>query len=401
MLKNFLRCGAATNHACDNVGRKTVPTLFKQILTVALIFFVLTGFAYAEQKKSVWQPELRVGILIGVAKVNLQVSAPCVLVDPSNNKTLKKLPAGKIFAIDVASMKINAVEIRPEKIPLKDLQSTIDGKKYYGGVRVNKTNNALTVINLAPLEEYLCGVVCKEMSPSFPIESLKAQAVAARSFSMKNRKKHEHEGFDLCATTHCQMYVGVENFPSVDEAIDSTHGEVLTFNDKIAETNFHADSGGMTENVADVWGSGAAAYLVPVKELVQLTAPWTKNFSAKDFSSRFGDGFGDVKSIKLSALTIGKSAHDRTSSGRVKSAEIVGTKKTLTISGVDLRRKFSLPSTLFDMKLSGGEVIFTGYGSGHGVGMSQKGAKAFAENGWDYKKILAHYYSGTKLKKLY
>ena len=375
--------------------------MLKKLLTAALIFFVLTGVAHAEQKKSEWQPELRVGILIGVAKVNLQVSAPCVLVDPTNGKTIKTLPAAKTFAIEAAGMKINAVEIRPEKIPLKDLQTTIDGKKYYGGVRIDKVKNSLTVINLVSLEEYLRGVVCKEMSPSYPLEALKAQAVAARSFSMKNRKKHEHEGFDLCATTHCQMYVGVENFPSVDEAIESTHGEVLTFNDKIAETNFHADSGGMTENVSDVWGGGAMAYLVPVKELVQLTAPWTRNFSVKDFSSRFGEGFGDVKSIKLSALSIGKAASDRTSSGRVKTVEIVGTKKTLNVSGVDMRRKFSLPSTLFDVKISGGEVIFSGYGSGHGVGMSQKGAKAYAENGWDYKKILAHYYSGTTLKKLY
>ena len=88
-------------------------------------------------------------------------------------------------------------------------------------------------------------------------------------------------------------------------------------------------------------------------------------------------------------------------SGRVKSAQLVGTKKTLTVTGADLRRKFSLPSTLFDMKLDGGEIIFTGYGRGHGVGMSQQGAKTLAEKSWTYDKILAHYYSGTKLKKLY
>ena len=401
MLKNFLHCGAATNHGRDNVGREILPPILTRILTVVLIFFVMTGVSRAEQKDSEWQPELRIGILTGVTKVNMQVSAPCVLIDAATGKTLQKVPATKNFGIDIANMKVNAVEIRPEKIPLKDLQSTIEGKKYYGGIRVDKVKNSLTVINLAPIEEYLRGVLCKEMSPSFPLEALKAQAVAARSFSMKNRKKHEHEGFDLCATTHCQMYVGVENFPSVNEAVDATHGEVLTFNDKIAETNFHADSGGMTENVSDVWGGAAAAYLVPVKELVQLTAPWTRKFSAKDFSSRFGENFGDVTAIKLSALTIGKSSSDRTSSGRVKSAEIVGTKRTLTISGVDLRRKFSLPSTMFDMKLSGDEVIFTGYGSGHGVGMSQLGAKSYAEQGWKYDKILAHYYSGTKLKKLY
>ena len=157
----------------------------------------------------------------------------------------------------------------------------------------------------------------------------------------------------------------------------------------------------MTEDVGDVWGT-ATPYLVAVKEIIQLAIqPWTVKVPIKDFSSRFGDGFGDTKSIKLSKLTIGKGSDDRTSSGRVKSAQIIGTKKTVTLTGNDLRRKFSLPSTLFDMKLDGDEIIFTGYGSGHGVGMSQVGARDYAGNGWSYEKILAHYYKDTKLKKLY
>ncbi len=377
--------------------------MLKKIFLTAIIFCMLTGLAQAAdkpQKKSVWQPELRIGILSGVTQVGLKVSAPCIMIDAVTKKTLKKIPAEKNFAVDFAQMKTTAVEIRPEKIPLKDLISTIDGLKYFGGVRVNKVKGSLTVINLAPTEEYLRGVVGEEMSPAYPLEALKAQAVAARSFALKNRERHDKEGFDLCPTTHCQVYEGFEDFEIVNKAVDETRGEVLTFKEKIADTNFHADSGGMTEAVADVWGTNVA-YLVPVKELLELTAPWTMKFSAKDFSSRFGENFGDVKSINLSTLKIGKSANDRTSSGRVKSAQLVGTKKTLTISGADLRRKFSLPSTLFDMKLSGDEVIFTGYGRGHGVGMSQQGAKTFAEKFWTYDKILSHYYSGTKLKKLY
>lgn len=374
--------------------------MLKKFFVAAIVFCVLTSIAQAAPKKSVWQPELLIGITSGVTQVGLKVSAPCIMIDAVTKKTIKKIPADKNFAVDFAQMKTTAIEIRPEKVPLKDLQTTIDGRKYFGGVRVNKVKGSLSVINIAPTEEYLRGVVGEEMSPSYPIEALKAQAVAARSFALKNRKKHNKEGFDLCPTTHCQIYAGVEDFSIVNEAIDATRGEVLTFNEKIADTNFHADSGGMTESVANVWGTNAA-YLVPVKEILQLTAPWTMKFSAKDFSSRFGDNFGDVTAIRLSTLTIGKSSSDRTDSGRVKSAQLIGTKKTLTVTGADLRRKFSLPSTLFDMKLDGGEVIFTGYGRGHGVGMSQQGAKTLAEKSWTYDKILAHYYSGTKLKKLY
>ena len=238
------------------------------------------------------------------------------------------------------------------------------------------------------------------MSPSYPLEALKAQAVAARSFALKNRKKHEAEGYDLCPTTHCQVYIGVAEEEICDKAIDETHGEILIYNGKLADTNFHADSGGMTESVVDVWGTNVP-YLVAVKEILKLSEPWTVKVTKKDFSSRFGDGFGDVKEIKLSKLTVGKAEKDRTSSGRVKSAQIVGTKKTLKLEGSELRRKFSLPSTLFDMKLENKEVIFTGYGRGHGVGMSQTGARSYAEDGWSYEKILMHYYHDTKIKKLY
>ena len=362
-----------------------------------LIIFLLMSRAEAA---GTWQPVIRVGILSDVKQVSLQVSAPCIMINAAKGDVIKKIPEGGGFTVNFAHMKVNAIEILPEKVPLKDLQVTIDGKKYYGGVNVSKNKDSLTVINLAPLEEYLRGVVSKEMSPSFPLEALKAQTIAARSFALKNRGRHAKDGYDLCNGTHCQVYVGVANFDSVDKAIDETRGEVLVYKEKLIDTNFHADSGGMTEDVGDVWGT-ATPYLVAVREIIQLAAPWTVKVTAKDFSSRFGDNFGDVQSIKLSKLTIGKETDDRTASGRVKSAQVVGSKRTLTLTGNDFRRKFSLPSTLFDIKLDGDEIIFTGYGRGHGVGMSQIGARDYAKDGWNYKKILAHYYKDTKLKKLY
>ena len=372
--------------------------MLRKIFLIALIFFVATT-AHAAPKKYDWSPELRIGILSGVKQVTLQFSAPCLLLD-GKGKKLKKIPAKKDFVVELSTLKTDAVEIRPEKILLKDLIATIDGKKYFGGVRLNKGKDSLTAINLVPTEEYLRGVVSKEMSPSFPLEALKAQTIAARSFAMKNRKRHDKDGFDLCAGTHCQVYIGFADYDSVNRAVAETRGEVLLFKNKIADTNFHTDSGGMTENVVDVWGTHSP-YLIAVKEILERGQPWVVKFTAKDFSSRFGENFGVVKSIKLSKLTVGKSADDRTSSGRVKSAQIVGTKKTVKITGNDLRRKFSLPSTLFDMKLDGDEIIFTGYGHGHGVGMSQVGAKSYAQNGWSCEKILEHYYRGAQLKKVY
>ena len=371
----------------------------KKFLPLLMMILLAAQSCQAASQKSTWSPELRIGLASGVKQVTLQVSAPCLLLD-AKGKTLNKIPAGKNFVLELAKLKGDTVEVRPKEIRLQDLQTTVDGKKYFGGVRVNKVKGSLTVINIVPVEEYLRGVVSKEMSPSFPLEALKAQTLAARSFAMKNRKRHESEGFDLCATTHCQVYDGCALFDMTDRAVAETRGEVLMFKGKIADTNFHTDSGGMTESVGDVWGT-PSPYLVAVKEVLKLGEPWTVKVTAQDFASRFGDDFGNLKSVKLSKLTVGKASSDRSSSGRVKSAQVVGTRKTVTISGNDLRRKFSLPSTLFDMTFAGGEVVFTGYGRGHGVGMSQVGAKSYAEDGWSYKKILAHYYKGTELKKVY
>ena len=362
--------------------------MFKKFL-VLIIILMMSRVEAAD-----WSPELKIGLLSGVEKVTLKVSAPCIMTDATSGKILTKIPAEKKFVLHVEKIKAESIEIRPEKIPLKDLRTQIESKKYFGGVRLNKVEEKFTVINLVPLEEYLRGVLPGEMPPSYPLEALKAQAVAARSFALKNRGKHKFEGFDLCDTTHCQVYAGAKELESTDKAVAETSGKILTYDDKLVEASFHADSGGMTEDVADVWGQ-PSPYLIAVEEIIKTSEVWTIKVTAKEISESLD--IDNVKSVKLSKLKIGKEDSDRTSSGRVKTAQINGKKFT----GAELRKKFSLPSTLFDIKLDEGEIIFTGYGNGHGVGMSQKGARAYAADGWSYEKILSHYYHDTKLKELY
>ena len=372
--------------------------MLKNFLAIFIAAVFFTGSASASE---IWQPEIKLGILRGVKRVDLEFSAPCVMLDASTRKILRNIAANEFFSVDFDKLKNNSVEIRGENTLLKDLLVMIDGKKYFGGVRIDKKNNSLTVINLAPVEEYLRGVVPEEMSPSFHEEALKAQAVAARSFSLKNRQRHQAEGFDLCATTHCQFFGGADSANAfTDEVIKATRGEILLMDGQIVDTNFHTDSGGMTESGKNVWGTDTP-YLQPVEELTKQTQPWTVKLTKTDFSSRMGSAFGNLQKVELSNLIIGKSAKDRTSSGRINFAIFVGSKKNVKMSGNDIRSKFSLPSTLCDIKIQGGEVIFEGYGRGHGVGMSQYGAEAFAKAGWTYDKILFHYYKGTELKKLY
>lgn len=364
----------------------------------AVIFFISASNVCSAKSK--WQPEITIGLLSGVTHVNLNFSAPCVMTDAKTKKQIQKISANTNFVVDVSTLKANEIEIRGEKVSLDELQVTIDGKKYFGGVKLLKKNSSMTVINIAPVEEYLRGVLPKEMIQSWHIEALKAQAVAARTFVLKNREKHKHDGYELCATTHCQVYSGVEIFPTTDKAVLETRGEVLYHGGRTVDAPFHADSGGMTESAANVWG-GNVAHLQAIAEEDNHTQAWTVKFSVYDFSSRMGDAFGTLKNFNLSPLVIGKATADRSTSGRVKILKIVGTKKIVEMRSDEARRKFSLPSTLFDVKIENDEVIFFGYGKGHGVGLSQYGAKYYAEKGWNYDKILAHYYKGATLKKLY
>lgn len=359
--------------------------MLKKIFIAALILFAATDIVHGEPQKYFWSPELRIGLLSGVERVLLKVSAPCNIIDATTGKVLGQVPADKTFAVSFDNLTVDALEIRPEKVLLKELRTTIEEHEYYGGVRINKVDGKLNVISLVQVEEYLRGVVSKEMSPSYPAEALKAQTIAARSFAMKNRGRHKADGFDLCPTTHCQVYEGVSEYETIASAVDETRGEILSFRDRLVDANFHTDSGGITASAEEVWGT-KVAHLLSVKELFASGTPWTIKIDAK------GLDIGKVKSVKII---------DKTPSGRVKSAQIVGAKKTLDFTGNELRKKFSLPSTLLNMKLDGETIIFTGFGNGHGVGMSQRGARTYAEESWTYDKILAHYYKGTKLKKVY
>lgn len=378
-----------------------------KILTL-LVFIFASASCFAEESKPAWQPELRIGILFKLKNVAIAANRDCVFFAGDEKVKIFK---GEVLAAILNGGEIefkgkkygaNMWEIRTEDPrELKTLVLKVNGKSYRGGLRILKKGDGMTVMVVTPAEEYLRGVVPEEMPPLWPEEALKAQTVAARTFALKNRKRHEAEGFDLCSTVHCQVYAGqTREHANSDAAIRETYGEVLFAlpNGPIIDTPFHTDSGGMTENNEELWGRGLP-YLRAVKEAQEKTNPWTKTVSVLEFEKKAG--ISSIKKIELSPLTIGKKYPDRTKSGRVKNIRIVADKNTKFLTGPELRSLFKLNSTLFDVKLKGKFVEFSGYGIGHGIGMSQNGAKIWAQNGKDYKTILAHYYQKTFIKKLY
>ena len=386
----------------------------RSIFSFLLSFILVTMFL--SPAHAAWQPTVSVCIASSETEVSLSVfRGTAVLKTDEKAKPLRTLRPGMTLAIHAAGSTLTAdgkplrtstllVTSSDEREPLI---LTVNGKRYHGAIRTNVVPNgyAMTVINIVRTEDYLQGVVPQEMSSSWPVEAQKAQAVAARTFALVHRGRHKADGYDLCATSHCQSYGGIAaEEPASTAAIAATYGVVLTYgkDERLIDAVFHTDSGGCTDSSKDVWGTDLP-YLRPAKELQTKTQPWRRTWTKEAFTALLSrqTNIGKLQRIGLTPLTISKAASDRTASGRVRVVTFYGTTRKDRRTGNDLRTLLGLPSTLFDLRIEGKNVVATGYGAGHGLGLSQYGAKAFAEAGKDYEAILAHYYAGTKIKKLY
>lgn len=275
---------------------------------------------------------------------------------------------------------------------------------YRGRIKLTRTPQGITAVNYVDLEDYLASVVGKEMYPTWPLEALKAQAVAARTYALYKRQKPASSLFDMGDTVTWQVYDGMTGeSQSTRAAVRATAGEILTYQGRPIEAVFHASSGGHTENSEDVWSS-AVPYLRGVRDFDQ-TAPvyqWTTRLSADQLKSKIS-GIGNIQALKPLKTT----RH-----GRIASIQIVGDAGSRMMSGNELRKALKLRSSLFTITPRFEPVASTaktpaktaffeinGRGYGHGLGMSQWGAYSLAQQGYTYQQILQHYYQGTTLSK--
>lgn len=266
---------------------------------------------------------------------------------------------------------------------------------YRGYLSFRVVNNNLHIVNHIQLEDYLKGVVPKELSPSYPMDALKAQAICSRSFAMKNINKYKKNGYNLDDTTACQVYKGKSaEHERSNKAVDETKGVVALYNNEIANTIFGASSGGTTANAAEVWGGNATNYLSSFEDPYSKEYKWEHKVSKDEIDNILAKNKIDVGEF-LNFNIIEKDV-----SGRNKTIEIIGTEKTEKITGNKFRNIFGntkLKSTLFDILDNEDEIIFRGSGYGHGVGMSQYGAVEMAKQGKSYTDIITFYFPGVIL----
>jgi len=265
----------------------------------------------------------------------------------------------------------------------------IGDRWYRGETRLIHDGSDITVVNKVALEDYLYSVVGGEMPASWPLEALKAQAVAARSYALYEQNRARHRYYDLKSTTASQVYKGLNSETrSTHEAVNSTTGQVLTYQGQVILAAFHSSSGGHTENVEDVW-SRSLPYLRSVVDYDQ-TAPvyqWQKALSGREIGYRLGS-VGTVRSLI---------PQQATPQGRIIRLKVVGDRGTKTVSGKAFRTALGLRSTLFQVSGDTQRFIISGRGFGHGIGLSQWGANYLASQGANYRQILGHYYRNVQL----
>ena len=304
----------------------------------------------------------------------------------------------------------------------------IGSTEYRGAAKFFRTDLGLTVINEVDIEDYLKGVVAGEMPSSWPTEALKAQAVCARNYAISNWNKFEAYGFNLDDSIQSQVYGGVKaETPQTNQAVEETQGIYLKYNNQYANTFFYSSSGGHTENSENVW-SAALPYLVGVEDPYDTSREWSVPYTPDEIEEKLagiGVNIGDVVDLEVI---------EASPSGRIIDLKITGTEGTHHLKKEQSRSLFNLRSNLYTITKKGEEpepvsvvtskgieqrsisqpiltatelipvnvgipteYMMTGTGYGHGVGMSQYGAKGMAEAGYNYEQILKHYFTGTIL----
>ncbi len=309
----------------------------------------------------------------------------------------------------------------------------------------------LTAVNLVGIEDYIRGVVPSEMRFDFPLEALKAQAIAARGHVLARLgEKHRADGFDICATVHCQVYSGLSReTEATNLAVDETAGLVMRVDGELADMAYSGNCGGHTENNEAVWngtplphlrgrfdGRGAADLLGNTLQTdasvlrrwvttrpklfcntVDRDVPEALEYTRKYFRWQKAEKRTDLENYILQATgeSIGTLLDliplERGLSGRISRLKIVGSAKTIIVEReLNVRRALS-PTTLYsaciviDKELGAdglpARFVFTGAGWGHGVGMCQTGAAVMALEGYSSTEILQHYYSGVELARAY
>lgn len=311
---------------------------------------------------------------------------------------------------------------------------------YYGSLKIQPNSYGnYTLVNQVPLETYLRGVVPYEIGAGAPRAAVEAQAIIARTYALRNLRRFEIDGYQLCADVHCQVYFGLQGATAnTDRAIAATRGLVLTYDNQLVDALYSSTTGGITAGFNDVWNGPDRPYLQSVLDTTKNVWNLSQYSLANEQNVRrfinLKQGFNEEQEplfrwryeSKLPDITeqlqkyLESKKHplanfqsiqkmevtERAESGRILQMNVYTDRGVVELHKEEVRSAFKPPrSSFFYLEpLKNQEALigyaFVGAGFGHGVGLSQTGASQLARLGWSSEQILNFYYPGAKLERL-
>ena len=267
-----------------------------------------------------------------------------------------------------------------------------------GVVQLVRRGKNRLLVNHVDLEEYVKGVVPAEVNSTWHPEMLKVQAVATRTYALYQRMLNSARDYDVVAGIQDQVYRGRQGIDDrVVAAVESTRGIVVTYQGAPIYAAFSSTAAGVTEDAMTVW-SKDLPYLKGVECPFDIESPyyqWRASVRIETLE----------KNLRQQGFSVGAISHVAPQSysraGRVATLRVVHSNGELVIRGEDLRKAVGytiVPSTQFTVQSIGQDLILSGYGAGHAVGLCQWGAKELAELGYSFSSILSYYYPGTELR---
>ncbi|HVA67133.1 MAG TPA: SpoIID/LytB domain-containing protein [Elusimicrobiota bacterium] len=348
--------------------------------------------------------KIRIGVILHADKIRLACRGRCTFDDAAGK--LYYLVPGKKYDVRALKdgLKLGGLVIGPRTTILTKRMTDcalLNGRCYRGKLVLRRdADGAVTAVDVLDIEDYLMGVLPGEMDPSWPLEALKAQAVVARTYAYTQLDKYEDEGYDLTGDTRSQMFGSLGQVPlSVREAVNETSGQVLGYKGRILDVYYHSCSGGHTADEAEIWGGAE-----PPPPLRGVRDPYSRGCPDYDWKAYVPLSKvlaaiepGSLLAGPLESFRIGHEYWD----GYVKNfvAGIDG--DPIPIAASKFRRRIGAywlkSDRIYRIRVLSDSVEFEGHGLGHGVGLSQWGARDLAKLGRSYQRILKFYFPGSYL----
>jgi stage II sporulation protein D len=366
---------------------------------------VLWAHAAAAQPSLEW---IRVAVVRDTPEVALAVSGRFTIRGALSGQpiqegrrlaptTVRAVPEG--IALGAEVLPVRAVRVEP----VREAAISLNGTRLRGALEIHRQQEqTLLVVNHVALEDYLRGVLSREAPDYWPAEALQAIAIAARTYALYQRLSKAQDAYDVTGDVMSQEYGGHSGEKAAtSRAVRATRGQFLVWQGQLFPAFYHSTCGGMTEHARVMGNFDLAPLAGGVACAFCQASPfyrWQRRLTTADLGWALGNSrYGSVGTVQdLRVIR-------RTASGRAEQIAIVGTRRTVTLSGYDLRALFGferIRSPLFSVVRVGEAFVLDGHGWGHGVGMCQWGAAELARRGWTAPQILQFYYPQSEVMRM-